>query len=235
MLRDTRDRSIVIRRAKRAARVAIPAAGAVAVVAAVDHVVAFPLLFASIGPTAYQLFYDPGHEQSKVARAGTAHLVAALAGLAGLAAFGLFFAPSALTSGHVTPMRIGAVAVGLALTLAVLELLDAHHAPAGATNLLVTTGIAGPWTPFAGLLGGVALLLCAVAIIDQLPWAGRQPRDATGAPTGGEPAGDGRGGGEQAGDGRGGGRASERRGGGAGPSRRTFSGRRSARIDHSPR
>lgn len=161
---------MLLRRIRRALRVGGLAGGVLAVVGLVDHALIFPLVFASLGPTAYQLIYDPSHEQSKVGHAGLAHLLAAFLGLGSLAAFGLWHQPNILQSGVVSFARVGAVTVGLGATLAILELLGFHHAPAGATNMLVTTGFAAPWKLFLGLLSGVGLLLVLLFLLSLVPW-----------------------------------------------------------------
>jgi hypothetical protein len=68
------------------------------------------------------------------------HAVALLAGYACLAAFGLRSAGPALSAG-VTLARMGAAAVSLAVTAAVLLLVRRPHAPAGATTLIVSLGL----------------------------------------------------------------------------------------------
>jgi len=74
-----------------------------------------------------------------------------------LAVFGLLDAPSAYVDG-VTPARIGAVALSVALTGGGLRLLRAAHPPAGATTIIVSSGLlAKPGQMLAVAVGVVVL------------------------------------------------------------------------------
>jgi CBS domain-containing membrane protein len=99
-----------------------------------------PLLFPSLGPAALLFFEQPMSAGSSPCNTLIGHLVAVLAGALCLALFGLLDDPSILVEG-VTPPRIGAAALSLALTGAVLLLLRASHPPAGATVLIVSLGL----------------------------------------------------------------------------------------------
>ena len=84
----------------------------------------------------------------------------ALDGALCLALFGLLDEPSILVEG-VTPARIGAAALSLALTGAVLLLLRASHPPAGATVLIVSLGLLTKPSEMAMIVVGVAILTVA--------------------------------------------------------------------------
>ena len=99
-----------------------------------------PLLFPSLGATAFLFFETPLAEVGTPRNAVIGHFVAILAAVVALAAFGLLGDPSAYVEG-VTPARIGAVAVSVALTGGVLRLLRAAHPPAGATTIIVSSGL----------------------------------------------------------------------------------------------
>jgi CBS-domain-containing membrane protein len=163
-------------RAGPAARVAFTAAAGVVVAGAVDHGTLFPLLFTPLGPTAYQLASRPADETSRAATAATAHAIGAGAGLLALWAFGLWTAPNVVVAGHPTLMRVGACGLALGLTLLILELLQRHHAPAGATALVVALGIAAPWRHLFGLLGGLAIVIALTWAISVLLRSLRQRR-----------------------------------------------------------
>ena len=85
------------------------------------------------------------------------HFVAILAAVAALAAFGLLGDPSAYVEG-VTPARIGAVAVSVALTGGVLRLLRAAHPPAGATTIIVSSGLLAETSEVGAVAVGVLLI-----------------------------------------------------------------------------
>ncbi|TQJ20158.1 HPP family protein [Micromonospora sp. A202] len=91
------------------------------------------------------------------------HAVALLAGYLFLMVCGLADEPSALQEGVSGP-RIVAVAGSLAVTVLVLMLLKASHAPAGATTLIVSLGLLR--TPTQLLIAAGAAVL--VTVVDWL-------------------------------------------------------------------
>lgn len=125
-----------------------------------------PLLFPSLGPTAFLFFESPMSSQSSVRNTLVGHLVAVLAGAASLAVFGLFDDPSVLVEG-VTLARVGAGAFSLALTGAVLLLLKSSHPPTGATTLIVSLGLLRTPHQMAALIGGVVLLTVAGWVLNR--------------------------------------------------------------------
>jgi hypothetical protein len=74
--------------------------------------------------------------------------------------FGLLDDPSILLGG-VTPPRMGAAALSLALTGAVLLLLRASHLPAGATVLIVSLGLLTKPSEMAMIMVGMVILAVA--------------------------------------------------------------------------
>ena len=84
-----------------------------------------------------------------------------------LAAFGLLGDPSAYVEG-VTPARIAAVAVSVALTGGVLRLLRAAHPPAGATTIIVSSGLLAEPEQIAAVAAGVLLITVAGWALNRL-------------------------------------------------------------------
>ena len=119
-----------------------------------------PLLFPSLGPAALLFFEQPMNAGSSPRNTLIGHLVAVLTGALCLALFGLLDEPSILVEG-VTPSRIGAAALSLALTGAVLLLLRASHPPAGATVLIVSLGLLTKPREMVMIVVGVAILTVA--------------------------------------------------------------------------
>jgi len=119
-----------------------------------------PLLFPSLGATAFLFFETPMAEVASPRNAIIGHLVAILAAVAALAAFGLIDAPSAYESG-VDPARIGAVALAVALTGGALRLLRAAHPPAGATTIIVASGLLDQPEQLAAVAVGVLIVTVA--------------------------------------------------------------------------
>lgn len=132
-------------------------------------------LTAALGPTAYVLLAHPRSVTSRLRNAVIGHVSAVLAGLGALAAFGLWAAPSIVETHRESLAQVFAQATALALTLLVLTVTDAHHAPAGATTLLITSGIARPGPELVGLLIGLAIVLLVAPLLARLPGL---PRDA---------------------------------------------------------
>jgi CBS domain-containing membrane protein len=130
---------------------------ALAVSGLAAHVTGQPLLFPSLGPTAYLFFEQPMAEASSPRNALIGHAVAIGAGAFSLAVFGLLGDPSVLVE-SVTLARVGAAALSVALTGAVLLLLRASHAPTGATTLIVSLGFLQTPPEMAALMVGVVIL-----------------------------------------------------------------------------
>jgi len=116
-----------------------------------------PLLFPSLGPTGLLIFEQPMEAPASPRNVFAGHLVAVFAAAGCLALFGLLDNGSTLQEG-VTPARIGAAALSLAIAGSVLLLLNASHPPAGATVLIGSLGFLQTPTEMAVLLAGVVLL-----------------------------------------------------------------------------
>jgi CBS domain-containing membrane protein len=119
-----------------------------------------PLLFPSLGATAFLFFETPMAEIASPRNAIIGHVVAVLAAVAALFLFGLIDAPSAYEAG-VVPERIGAVALAVAMTGGGLRLLRSAHPPAGATTIIVSSGLLDDPIQLVAVVVGVALLTAA--------------------------------------------------------------------------
>lgn len=126
-----------------------------------------PLLFPSLGPTAFLFFESPMTERASPRNALIGHAVAILAGVLSLAIFGLLDNPSILQEG-VTIARVGAGALSVALTGAVQLLLRASHPPAGATVLIVSLGLLQTLPELLALVVGVVILTVAGWLVNRL-------------------------------------------------------------------
>lgn len=161
-------RDVLVGRLVRGGRLLILGAVVLTAVGLPDRLLAWPLLTATVGPTAYQLLAHPEEKAARFRTALIGHVAAITIALATIAAFGLWQEPSAARLGHVTAPQIAATAVAVGLTLLVLEVLDAHHAPAASTTLLITTGLAHPGRPLLGLVIGLALVLVLAPLLSAL-------------------------------------------------------------------
>ena len=126
-------------------------------------------LTAALGPTAYVLLAHPRSVTSRFRNALIGHGSAVLSGLLALAVFGLWTAPSIVETHHESVAQVGAQAAAIALTLLALTVAGAHHAPAGATTLLIASGIARPGPALVGLLVGLAIVLLLAPLLARLP------------------------------------------------------------------
>jgi CBS-domain-containing membrane protein len=126
-----------------------------------------PLLFPSLGATAFLFFETPMAEVGTPRNAIIGHFVGIVAAVASLAVFGLLHAPSVYVQG-MTPQRIGAVALSVALTGGVLRLLRAAHPPAGATTIIVSSGLLATSTQIGMVAAGVVMITVAGWVLNRL-------------------------------------------------------------------
>lgn len=131
---------------------------------------AWPLLTSTVGPTAYVFAAHPRAEVSRFRNALIGHGVAIGAGLGALTAFGLRHHPSVTAAGGPSYRQVAAAAVAVGVTLLVLEVARSHHAPAAATALLITTGLAMPGRPLGGLVLGLAIVIVLGPVLGRWPF-----------------------------------------------------------------
>lgn len=139
----------------------------IGLMAAVALVTRAPFIFPSLGPTAFLLFYTPTAATASPRNTVCGHLIGALAGWLSLAVFQLTQAAPALTHGVEWP-RVGAAALSLGATSAVMILLRVPHPPAGATTLIVSLGLMPHLWQIPVLMAGVALLTLQAFAINRL-------------------------------------------------------------------
>ncbi|HUA06714.1 MAG TPA: HPP family protein [Solirubrobacteraceae bacterium] len=131
------------------------------------YIVKQPLVFPSLGATAFLIFETPMAEVGTPRNTIIGHSVGVLAGVLSLAIFGLLDAPSVYVSG-VTLGRVGAIALAVALTGGVLRLLRSAHPPAGATTIIVASGLLAKPRQILDILVGVLLLTIAGWCLNRL-------------------------------------------------------------------
>jgi CBS-domain-containing membrane protein len=136
------------------------------------------LLFPSLGPTAFLVFYTPLVPSASPRNAVLGHLIGVLCGYGSLALFGLTEAAPALLTGVDLP-RIGASALSLAATSGLMVLFSVQHPPAGATTLIVSLGLMRRPPDLVVLMIAVALLCVQAWVINRLagiPYPAWSPR-----------------------------------------------------------
>jgi CBS domain-containing membrane protein len=149
-----------------AAYVFINSGVAIAVMAGLAMATSQPFVFPSLGPTAFLLFYSPLAPNAAPRSCFFGHLIGVLAAYLSLVIFGLTDVAPDLYD--ITPARIGALALALAVTLSLMTWLDIPHAPAGATTLIVALGLLRTPEQLAILMAAVVLLTVQGFVINRL-------------------------------------------------------------------
>jgi hypothetical protein len=130
-----------------------------------------PLIFASLGPTAYELVETPKRQSARPYNIIIGHLIGILAGFAALYLTGARWVPPVSASG-VPLARIWSAVVAAALTVVVTLLVRATQPAALSTTLLVSLGIMQLWKD------GI-VILCAVLLMTLLGEPLRNWREKT--------------------------------------------------------
>jgi mannose-6-phosphate isomerase-like protein (cupin superfamily) len=141
-------------------------AASIGLITAVAYLSGHPLIVPSLGPTAFLVF---NRSESSVARPRNiilGHLTGVIAGFVALVVFGLQHAPSVVEGGLSSP-RIGAAALSVAMTSAVMILLRAEHGPALATTLIISLGFMTTPISLGLLMSGVVALAVLGVLIDR--------------------------------------------------------------------
>ncbi len=99
-----------------------------------------PLLFPSLGPTAFLQAEDPEMRMARFYNTVVGHLIGLGSGVLSVLLLHANQSPSAMSAGKLVPVRIFASALAIALTIVLGLLLHASHPPAAATTLLVALG-----------------------------------------------------------------------------------------------
>jgi CBS domain-containing membrane protein len=126
-----------------------------------------PLLFPSLGATAFLLFETPMAEVASPRNTVVGHVTGAAVAVVWLLVFGLHGDVDALTAG-VDPARAAAVALSVACTGGLLRLLRAAHPPAGATTVIVSAGLLQSPRELLALMAGVAVVAATAHVLNRL-------------------------------------------------------------------
>jgi CBS-domain-containing membrane protein len=138
-----------------------------------------PLLFPSLGPTAFLQTETPEQPGARPYNVVVGHVVGLLAGFLAVWVFGATETPSVLATHDLTAPRVWASALAVALTLLGGLLLRASHPPAAATTLLASLG------GFPPTLRSTATVMAGVVLVTLLGEGLRHIRlkqRATGSP-----------------------------------------------------
>jgi CBS domain-containing membrane protein len=150
-----------------AGRVLVNCFVAIAVPATLAIGLRTPLVFPSLGPTAFLLFFTPELPTASPRNTLCGHAIGIVCGYAALWLTGLQHAPSTMQEG-VNTARIVAAALSLALTGALMILFDVVHSPAGATTLIISLGIITRPAHLLGMEAAITLIVIQAIVTHRL-------------------------------------------------------------------
>ncbi len=137
----------------------LAAAALTAVIGILGALTNVPLLFPSLGPTAFLQIEDPELRSARFYNTVVGHLIGLGSGVAAVLLLDANRAPSPMATGQLAPRRVLASTVAIALTIAIGMLLRASHPPASATTLLVALGgFQLNWQTMLIVIAGVLLI-----------------------------------------------------------------------------
>lgn len=116
-----------------------------------------PLIFASLGPTAFEQIETPRRPSARPYNIIAGHLIAILAGFAALWLTGAWKAPVVSANGFPL-VRVGAAVLSALLTVFLTLLARATQPAALATNLLISLGLMQTGEDAAVIVAGVLLM-----------------------------------------------------------------------------
>lgn len=116
-----------------------------------------PLVFASLGPTAYELIETPHRKSSRPYNVIVGHAIAVAAGFGAVWLSGAFNV-SAVSLNTVPLARVGAAVIAALLTVLVTLLARATQPAALSTTLLIALGMMRTWRAAVIILLGVLLI-----------------------------------------------------------------------------
>jgi hypothetical protein len=132
--------------------------GLVLALAAIGWATHQPLIFASLGPTAYELVEQPRMPSARPYNVIVGHLIGLSAGFLAVYLLNAWAAPNVLATGVVSLQRMWATAISAALTTLASLALKAAQPAALATTLLVSLGAMQTRRDAIAIIVGVLLV-----------------------------------------------------------------------------
>jgi hypothetical protein len=114
--------------------------GLILALSAIGWATGQPLIFASLGPTAYELVEQPHMRSARAYNVVVGHFIGLGAGFLAVWILNAWSAPNVLTAGVVTAPRLWAITLAATLTTVLTLLFKAGQPAALATTLLVSLG-----------------------------------------------------------------------------------------------
>lgn len=124
-----------------------------------------PMVFASLGPTAFLCFYSPRSRSASPRNALMSHFIACVVGYASLRIFGI---EEAIAYDRMHWQYIFTAAFSLGLTSALMLLLGCPHPPACSTTLIVALGLLHGVDHLSFLMLAVAMLTGLAFLLNRL-------------------------------------------------------------------
>jgi len=140
----------------------------------------WPLIFPSLGPSAFLFFSSPLRPSACPRNAIAGHTFGVASGWLALWMCGLLGSDPVIVAG-VDMWRIAAATLSLAGVCAAMVALDCPHPPAASTALIVSLGLMTTWNQLGALLGAVVLLTAQAYLLNRLAgiayplWQGERP------------------------------------------------------------
>jgi CBS domain-containing membrane protein len=141
--------------------------GTIALLAVLAMVCRVPLVFPSVGPTAFLLFASPESPSACPRNTLCGHAIGIICGYGALCLTGLQHTPSAMLEG-VNLERVIAAALSLAFTGALMIFFRVVHSPAGATTLIISLGIITHPLYLVAIEAAVALIVIQALVTYRL-------------------------------------------------------------------
>lgn len=126
--------------------------------AAIAWVTHWPLLFASLGPTAYEQVELPRSRSARPYNIITGHLVALGVSLCMIWVFNARHTPNIFVLGYISTQRLWASAAAVAVTAGLTQALSASQPASLSTSLLVTLGLMQTSRDAIAIVVGVLIL-----------------------------------------------------------------------------
>jgi CBS-domain-containing membrane protein len=121
-----------------------------------------PLIFPSLGPTAFLFFFRPSAPSSAPRNAILAHGSGVLVGLVCYWVFAWVFGSGTAAA------QVAAAAVSLGTISALMIAADFPHAPAASTTLIMSLGLMSRWQEAVAIMVAVLMLVAQAWLINRL-------------------------------------------------------------------
>ena len=132
--------------------------GLVLAIAAIAYVTHEPLLFASLGPTAYEQVETPTQKSARLWNVMVGHFIALAAGFFALWVLGTWAAPKVTVSSFVPAARMWTATLAATITAVGCLLAKASQPAALSTTLLVSLGSMQTERDALAIIAGVLLI-----------------------------------------------------------------------------